>query len=328
MLKIGITGTGSLVGQAIIKCIRASAYFGKCTIIGFDYLDNTVGSYWVDKNYRLSDILNREQNPYHKIVDEVIQIVKTEEINMLFIGIDFDLPMYAEAKNRIEEATGTIVVVSSPEVVSIADDKYKTYKFLKQHGFSCPETYSVDEMPKDLSFPRILKPATGASSKGVSIVTSPQEVADRSKNLVNPIIQELVGDQFSEYTCGVIMLDDAFIDSIVLRRELKNGDTFRAFYSNDFSSEIYEYIKQVSLALHPFGVCNFQLRLDKQGVPKIFEINARHSGTTYFRQLFGYNEIEIILNNYFPVQGYKRPKLIEGTAIRYFEEKLVVKNEA
>ena len=324
MLKIGITGTGSLVGQAVIKCIKASPYFQESITIGFDYLDNTVGSYWVDKNHRLSDILDKN-NSYDKIVNEVIGIINKEYINILFIGIDFDLPMYAEARGKIENETGAIVVVSSPEVVAIANNKYETFKFLKKHGFNYPETYSIDENPGNLNFPMILKPSTGASSKGVSVVTSYDQVVERSKILFDPIIQELVGDSSSEFTCGIIMLENTFIDSIVLRRELKNGDTSRAFYSANFPRVIYEYIRKVSLALQPFGVCNYQLRIDKKGDPKIFEINARHSGTTYFRQLFGYNEIEIILNHYFPVAGYKKSSLTEGTAIRYFEEKLVDK---
>ena len=325
MLTIGITGTGSLVGQAIIKCIKASKYFSDCTTIGFDYMENTVGSNWVNKNYLLSDILDKKKNPYEKIVDEVINIIIEESIQILFIGIDFDLPMYAEYKEKIEKATGAIIIVSSPEVVAIADNKYKTYEFLKQNGFSYPETYSVAALPENLGFPMIMKPSTGASSKGVSVVSNYDQIRERSKNLFNPIVQELVGDSNSEYTCGIIMLDNTFIDSIVLRRELKNGDTFRAFYSRDFPEEIYAYIRQVSLVLHPFGVCNYQLRIDKDGVPKIFEINARHSGTTFFRQLFGYNEIEIILHHYFPVEGYQKPTLVEGTAIRYFEEKLIAK---
>ena len=56
---------------------------------------------------------------------------------------------------------------------------------------------------------------------------------------------------------------------------------------------------------------------------KIFEINARHSGTTYFRMLFGYNEIDLILNYYFPLSNLKRANLREGTAIRYYEEAFI-----
>lgn len=328
MLHIGVTGTGSLVGQAIIKCINASEYFKESTIIGLDYIDNTVGSYWVDKNVKLPDILDRKNNSYERVAAAVIDTILKEGIKILFIGIDFDLPMYAQHKDHIEKSTGAIVVVSSPEVVAIADDKYKTFSFLKDNGFCHPETYKVQERPKRLNFPMILKPAVGASSRGVSIVESEEQIEERAMLLKDPILQELVGDAFTEYTCGVIMLDHQFIDSIVLRRELKNGDTFKAWHSFSFPEKIYTYIRKVTEALDPFGACNYQLRLDKEGIPKLFEINARHSGSTYFRQLFGYNEIEIILNHYFPVYGYSKPALKEGTAIRYFEEKLILNNKS
>ena len=43
------------------------------------------------------------------------------------------------------------------------------------------------------------------------------------------------------------------------------------------------------------GGCNFQLRLDKHGEPKIFEINSRFSGTTPFCAQIGFNPVEFYL---------------------------------
>ena len=75
---------------------------------------------------------------------------------------------------------------------------------------------------------------------------------------------------------------------------MKDGNTYTTSLRADFPSVIKDYIESVSARLNQFGVCNFQLRMD-QGVPKIFEINARHSGTTYIRSLYGFNEVEYIL---------------------------------
>ena len=41
----------------------------------------------------------------------------------------------------------------------------------------------------------------------------------------------------------------------------------------------------------PYGPCNFQFRLDSFGIPRVFEINARFSGTTYMRTLSGFDEV-------------------------------------
>ena len=54
--KVGITGTGSLIGQAIIKCLQRSAEAKKYEIVGFEYLKDTVGSFWCDKHIMLTDI--------------------------------------------------------------------------------------------------------------------------------------------------------------------------------------------------------------------------------------------------------------------------------
>ena len=74
-----------------------------------------------------------------------------------------------------------------------------------------------------------------------------------------------------------------------------------------------------------FGVCNFQLRVDTEGIPKIFEINARHSGTTYIRSLYGFNEIEYILE-YILNKKDITFTIKEGIVKRYFEEFLVEDN--
>ena len=73
MINIGVTGTGSLVGQAIIKSIKQCVNFNNSKIIGFDYVENTVGSYWCHKTFLLPDILkkNVERNTW---INEIVKI--------------------------------------------------------------------------------------------------------------------------------------------------------------------------------------------------------------------------------------------------------------
>ena len=321
MLHIGVTGTGSLVGQAIIKCIRKSAWYSDARITGFDYIPNTVGSYWVDDNIILPDITKTEID-YAIAVEAMIGHLNDRKVDILFIGIDFDLPMYAAYKNEIESRTTTKLIVNSEKLIGIADDKYETYLFLKEYGFTYPETCLPDAVPAYFIFPAILKPRTGASSIGVSIVHSREEMKNAAAQLERPVLQELIGMPEDEYTCGVVCFDGNILDSIVLKRKLKKGDTSVAFHRRDFPPCIYEYVHALAKALQPNGACNFQLRLDNAGTPKLFEINARHSGTTYFRCLFGYNEIEMILDHYYPVAGYAKPEKTYGMAMRYFDEKI------
>jgi carbamoyl-phosphate synthase large subunit len=84
--------------------------------------------------------------------------------------------------------------------------------------------------------------------------------------LRDPLIQELVGSQDTEYTCGVIYFDGDVKGSIALRRYLKDGNTASAYFSKDTPEIIYEYIHETAKTLKPFGPCNFQLRMDTQDI--------------------------------------------------------------
>lgn len=324
MITIGITGTGSLIGQAIIKSIKQSS-FKNSQLIGMDYFRDTIGSYWTDENYLLPDILDKQVSE-EIWLEKVSSVIVDNKINILFIGVDFELYLFAKYKDSIEKKTSCTVVVSSKESIEIADDKYLTYKFLKENGLYHPLTFLESEINQAIEsnlidFPMIVKPRNGYRSIDVYMVKDVEELRDKIQKVSDPVIQECVGTKDNEYTCGVIVINDVK-ESIVLRRDLKDGNTSTAYYQRDYPEVITKYILNVSEKLNIFGVCNFQLRLDKNGVPKIFEINSRHSGTTHMRTLFGFNEIEFILEYIFNHKVIDF-HLKEGAVKRYFDEMFI-----
>ncbi len=317
--NIAITGTGSLVGQAVIKSIVRSDLKNKVNIIGFDYFNDTVGSFWSDKNYLLPDIL-KSNVTHQEWLDCILGVLLEHKVEMLFVGVDFELPLFAKFKDEIEQKTGAIVMVSSLDVITIADDKYLTFEFLKNHGLSFPESFLKNEIDYNkLTFPIIIKPRKGARSVGVHKIRDKQHLLGLIDSIKEPIIQECVGNDNEEYTCGTIFLNNELKKLIVLKRSLKEGNTFISKYQNDFPEAITSYLESVCSHLKPFGACNFQLRIDSNGIPKIFEINSRHSGTTYIRSLFGYKEVEYIINLLlFDIEI--NFELKEGTVVRYYDE--------
>lgn len=322
MTRIGVTGTGSLIGQAIIKSIKSSSCYSDCCVVGFDYFKNTVGSYWVNKNYLLPDVLDSRvtEAQWVKVVTEAIG---NEKLNILLIGLDFELKLFARYGAEIEQNTGCRVVVSDQKVIEIADDKYLTFQFLKSKGLPCPKTYLPDEVHAGvIEFPAIVKTRVGARSRDVFVVRNEAELNEKLTKVKEPILQELVGEDSDEYTCGVIFFDHQVKEMIALKRELRDGNTYSAYYSRSFPQSIYDYLQEISTMLEPFGACNFQLRIDGYGTPKLFEINARHSGTTHIRSIFGFREVEYIIGY---VLGMEIPKfdLKEGLVKRYFEEMFI-----
>lgn len=318
-INIAVTGIGSLIGQAIIKSIQRSDLKDKINIIGFDYFNDTVGSFWIDEKYILPDILMPGVS-HEEWVDVIVKVIIEREIKLLFVGVDFELPILAKYKEDIERKTSAVVLVSSAEVIEIADDKFLTYEFLKKNDLLHPQSYLPKDLHyDDLNYPLIVKPRKGERSRGVHKVNDKSHLLKFIDEVDNPIIQECVGNDVDEFTCGTIYLNDELKKIIVLRRNLKEGNTFISNYRNDFPEIITSYLKEVVECLKPFGACNFQLRLDNKGLPKIFEINSRHSGTTYIRSLFGFKEIEYIINSLLFDKEIEF-ELKEGTVVRYFNE--------
>ena len=320
--NVGITGTGSLIGQAIIKSIIKSDYSKDYNLIGLDYFHDTVGSFLCKKNYVLPDVY-KNKNLKKKWLETIMKIILNEKLDILFVGVDFELLLFANYKHQIELKTKCKVIISTSDVIKTGNDKFLTYKFLKDNKLNYPKTFLPNQLNYDkIKFPIIVKPRIGARSVNVYKVYNLDDLKEKIKIVDRPIIQELIGNEFNEYTCGIIYFDGELKASIILKRTLKDGNTFISEFSKSFSKEIEKYIIEIVNVLKPHGPCNLQLRIDQNGQPNLFEINPRHSGTTYIRSLFGFNEIIYILK-YVLENELMDFKLKDGKAIRFFEEKLI-----
>ncbi len=133
----------------------------------------------------------------------------------------------------------------------------------------------------------------------------------------NPIVQECVGDDDTEFTAGVIVFAGKAMASIIMRRDLRDGNTFRA-YAQPYS-DLNRYLESVAEKLAVNGPVNFQFRL-VNGLAKIFEINCRFSGTTFFRALANFNEVEMCWNYLLKGEKIVQPEISPVTVLRYFEE--------
>lgn len=310
MHKVLVTGIGGGVGQSIIKSLQNTEYI----VIGADGEALGTGLFAVNRAYKVPYASDPDYIP------RILDICKTEECDLIFLGLDAELPILASEASRIR-ASGTIPVVSSPGIVDIADDKLATYTFLSENGFPAPLTVPLTErVVTEMDFPFVLKPRRGgARSRGVYVVKNGRELAHWLTELPvdNYVAQEyLEGD---EYTCGTLNFEGHCYGTIVMRRILRDGDTYKAFIVNDES--LHAHVRAVAEVLRPFGPCNFQLRLSG-GVPQIFEINARCSGTTFCRTLAGFNEP--LMASDFLLKG-KTPvyQIREIAVLRYWKELVV-----
>ena len=283
---ICITGVGGGVGQSIIKALYSSDY----KIVGLDSELLAAGLYSVPIAYKI---------PYaddDQYIDKLLDICAKVKCKLLFPGLDAELSKLSINRDKFRKA-GTTVVVSRPDVINICDDKLLTYNFINKLNLPTVPTYHLPLFLKHsykIKFPVIIKPKTGgARSKNVFLLKTMKQLKSvitiNNLNLNKFVVQQYIkGD---EYTCGTINLDNKHLGTIVMRRILRDGDTYKCFIEQNPAIEAI--IKKAIYVLKPFGACNVQLRITNN-IPYIFEFNARCSGTTAARALAGFNEPHLI----------------------------------
>jgi carbamoyl-phosphate synthase large subunit len=315
-LNVLVTGAGGPLGQSIMKAARSANL--ACRLIATDRHPLSVGFYWADNHY----VLPTAEDPAY--LEQLSELCRQESVDAVLIGSEGEMHILAQAKGALEAETGVKVIVSSPEVLDIASDKWETVCFLAGRGLDHPRSAIPDEPERlraliaKVGFPVIVKPRRSSGSRGMFKVRDWQELNHVLSLVGSPVVQEYLRPDDQEYTTA------AFVDgagqprgAIVMRRELAAGLTYRAWVEEN--AVVAESAQAVAAALRPLGPCNVQLRLTERG-PVPFEINARFSSTTSMRARFGYNEVEMTLRCYVLGEEFEPPLPSLGRALRYWDE--------
>lgn len=322
MKNILVTGAGAVLGQGILRCIKE----GKT-----EYFVHTADPDWKSTGHWLGNkahIIPLATDPNY--LARIEQIIKKEHIDVLLIGTDVELPIFAKEKKRLEKELNVHIVVSKEFVIDIANDKWKTAEFLKKNSLPYPYSYLTTDnegmklLTQKAEFPYLAKPVDGARSKGLFVVNNNDDINTITSYPNNLVVQEFLPDTDGEFTSGCLVVNGFTEYVVTLKRDLRDGNTYRAYYDEKF--EIYTpFIKEVAEKLGVDGPCNFQFRI-KNNRPVIFEVNARFSGTTPIRSFFGFNEVTAILNKLLFNEPVPKPKLKEGLVLRAWADIFVDKN--
>jgi carbamoyl-phosphate synthase large subunit len=322
-IKTLVTGISSGVGQSIYKSLLLSKlnldiYVGDINFFNIGLCQS--------KKYL---ILPRVEEK--NFLEQIIKILKKNKIDILFVGSEYDIDFLSKYKDYINIKTGTLVSLSSNNIIKKFSDKFEMVKILKKNQILYPKTFefNIQNLKKNnYKFPLILKNKTGTSSKEVFIIKSLQELKSRAMLLKKPIVQEYIGDlenNFQEFTCSFFKTKEAKILGPFLgQRTLKFGTSW--IFEKIENKSLKKLIIKISKLDNFEGSINIQLRYHKKKfIP--FEINPRYSGTTILRSLQGFNEPEMYIKNFFLNKKIDNPKIKKkGVYFRYIGEKLVTHN--
>ncbi len=212
--------------------------------------------------------------------DHLMEFCQKNKIDIVVPLIDPELEVLAVQRERFFDA-GVMVVVSPPETVQIAYDKYLTYQFGKDNGIAVPETVITIPQAKELladgrlSWPVVVKPRKGSASADITYCRNEKQLQYAFDNCPMPMIQKYIQGQEFGYD---ILSDRNYRPlSVFCKRKLamRAGETDQAVSTDD--PELIALGLKIAQNLHLFGPMDVDVMMD-DGIPKLLEINPRFGG--------------------------------------------------
>ena len=247
-------------------------------------------------------------------VNITLNICKEQQIDALLSLNDLELPILAENKARFDEL-GVKVIVSSPEVIDIAFDKYKTAQWVEALGLVAPKTYVRLEDAKralaegEIEFPLFMKPRWGSGSIGLETIADMEEL-DIYYNLLMKKIKKTilatasVGDEYimiqekltgSEFGLDILNdLDGKNVGvSVKQKLAMRAGETDKAITVD--LPEVREIGRKIGEALGHIGNLDVDIMQHADGAYCVLELNPRFGGGFPFSYEAGVNMPKAII---------------------------------
>lgn len=286
MIKILFSSVGRRV--ELIQCFKNAANELKKELIiyGVDINLTAPALYFCDKKYIVPKISDTNYIP------TLLEICKSENINILIPTIDTDLMLLSEHKNEFENI-GTKVLVSAPDKIKICRDKRLTGDFFKKCGLNAPPT-TDDIKCYNGGFPAFIKPKDGSSSINAYKVENLKSLEMYSKKVPDYIIQPFIS--------GVEFTVDVFCDfngepiyiTPRIRMVTRAGEVLKTKICLDES--IIEDLKKFVEYFKPCGPVTVQLIKNTVSNKNTYiEINPRFGGGAPLSMKAGANSAKALI---------------------------------
>ncbi|QNE34663.1 ATP-grasp domain-containing protein [Leifsonia shinshuensis] len=266
--RVLVTGAGGPAGIAVIRSLLKRT---DVEVLAADMDGWASGLYLVPEQARR--IVPPGRSP--QFVDDVIAMCAADDIDVLFSTVDVELPGLAERRAELA-AVGTALAAPSHETLVTCLDKYRLAQAVDGKA-RIPETRLLDRdgVGAEWVFPVIIKPRSGAGSRGVRLIADRAALEALGEDRSILIQENLPGEEFSvDVLAG---LDGSVIAAVPRSRERVDsgvsiaGRTVRR-------AELSDTAADVARAIGLTGVANVQLRYSSDGVPALLEVNPRFPG--------------------------------------------------
>jgi carbamoyl-phosphate synthase large subunit len=291
-----VTSAGCYSGVNVIKSLKSTK---KYRIVATDFNPLSAGLFRADVGY----IVPKENRGGNVWIDRMLDICKKEHVDLIIPCFDTEMPYMLKHKSKFE-SLGAKVLIGSDKLVYISNDKYELQAFLATHKFPFLRTWIgdtvTDEMPNRAKFPMVVKPRYGWGQRGFFEVHNRVELDyaldDNKKHGYESVIQEYIGESEGEFTNSVIVATGLDILGVIcMKRTLIKGES-RTMEVAPFP-ELSRQMVEIAKAIGSAGPINLQCRV-KEGKAYVFEINCRFSTTNVVRAVCGFNEADVLAENF------------------------------
>ncbi len=320
-MKVLITNTREEQPYLILRCLRHVADRIVITVDQGNVLQRWAGiSAWsrhVSKRYTVPDCSAdwragriEEENTAHEeaYIRRIEEICAMEEIDTIFPSYDAEVFVFAKNKARFA-SQGIVTVVPAYAALTRILDKSLTLQAAETVGFPMPLTHVVSSREDVLAAaagmvsPWVLKPRCNAHGANIRWASDLAELEaayeDLSAIQPRPLLQEYV-PALTKRNYYLLVSPEFEIVSLFsprvhrVRRVGVRTPSAAAETTNDvpYAAEVHALVRQLGV----WGGMTVQTLVDQRdGIPKLMEINPRFGHNLWYRTELGINEPLILL---------------------------------
>ena len=302
-LTVLVTAAGNVFMPGTLACLKNN---GECRIrlIGADMNDDASILQMCDAAYQVPAC----SDPAY--VDTLLDICRKEAVNILLPIMSAELDALAERKEEFAKIR-TLVSVTDPQGLAIANNKRKLFDFMKEQGLACARyaiVHSGEELKSSvysLGYPEqrvCVKATNGSGSRGFRILSEGEnrfhsfmhekptsgittladllEILTEAEEFPELMVMEyLPGEEYSVD----LLADHGKVMVSCCRRSLRMENSIMLEAVVEERPDVTALCQAVTEKLGLDGNIGFDLRERSDGTPVIMECNPRiTAGIPYF----------------------------------------------
>lgn len=191
-MNVLITSAGRRT--SLVEAFKTAVNKRKGKLLAGDIDSLAPSLYIADKALRLPKVTSDDY------IKQLIKYVNLYDIKLIVPTIDTELSILAQSVDIFQNVNCKLLI-SSPELIDIANDKWKTVNFFKSKGVEVPRSWKPDNLnnlPKEL----FVKPRNGSASQHTYHIKK-EELKNLLPKIPNPIIQEYLN--YPEITVDALL---------------------------------------------------------------------------------------------------------------------------